>query len=223
MPTQEIRIDLDKDDISLEGILTIPENAQGLVVFAHGSGSSRFSTRNHYVANILNEEKIATLLLDLLTSKEEIIDEQTRQYRFDIGLLARRLVEVRQWLKKNPATKSFCVAYFGSSTGAAAALIAAAEPNSQVCAVVSRGGRPDLAASVLPSIKVPTLLLVGGDDFGVIELNEDAFEKLKGIKKMILIPGATHLFEEMGKLEEVASLAVEWFKQYCKKGCGGLI
>ncbi len=197
--------------ITLEGILTVPNNAQHLVIFAHGSGSSRFSKRNQYVASELVKNGLATLLMDLLTPQEEEIDEETAQFRFDIPLLAKRLVDATEWVKHQPNLKSLKVSYFGSSTGAAAALIAAAELGKQICSVVSRGGRPDLAIPVLNRVTAPTLLIVGGDDYGVIELNEEAFAHLKAEKKLEIVPGATHLFEEPGRLEEVAKLAAAWF------------
>lgn len=215
MTTKDTAIHLAKEGVTLEGLLTVPKGAKGLVVFAHGSGSGRFSPRNQFVAGVLNQENMGTLLLDLLTPEEEMIDEQTRQYRFDIALLARRLVEVRQWLGRLPEAKSLKIAYFGSSTGAAAALIAAAAEGNKICAVVSRGGRPDLAAPLLAKVQAAALFLVGGNDFGVIELNQEAFDQLQCTKKMIIVPGATHLFEEPGTLEEVAQHAAKWFKQYC--------
>ena len=207
----EVTIDLPEDNATLKGFLTLPENADKIVVFAHGSGSGRFSPRNQYVANYLVKNHLGTLLLDLLTPKEEEIDEVTRQYRFDIPLLAERLIKTAKWLRKNPKTKLLKIGYFGSSTGAAAALIAAAEERDKIFAVVSRGGRPDLANAVLPKVIAPTLLIVGGNDFGVIELNQEAFELINTEKKLEIVPGATHLFEEPGTLEDVVRLAANWY------------
>lgn len=206
-------VSLGTKQLSLKGILTIPQDAQMVVVFAHGSGSGRLSPRNQFVAKCLNEQKLATLLLDLLTPEEEVVDEATREFRFDITLLASRLEDCTAWLAKNPETHLLSVAYFGASTGAAAALIAAAKQGSQIAAMVSRGGRPDLAAAQLPHVVAPTMLIVGGNDFGVIELNQEAFALLRCEKKLEIIPGATHLFEEPGTLEEVARLAAWWFNQ----------
>lgn len=200
--------------VVLEGNLIIPRGTRGLVVFAHGSGSSRHSPRNRYVASVLQQAGLATLLIDLLSQEEEDWDVYTRELRFDIGLLADRLAGVTQWLKSNANTKALNVGYFGASTGAAAALIAAARYPDQIHAVVSRGGRPDLAGSALRLVKAPTLLLVGGNDYPVIPLNEAAMAQLPGMKKMVIIPGATHLFEEPGTLEAVAQHAAEWFVHY---------
>lgn len=198
----------------LHGNLTIPSNATGIILFAHGSGSSRFSPRNQFVARLLQEANIATLLMDLLSEKEEQIDLATRELRFDISLLAERLVIATDWLQKHPKTKKLSIGYFGSSTGAAAALVAAAKQAANVKAVVSRGGRPDLAGDSLPNVQAPTLLIVGGNDFGVIELNEKAFNLLQCEKRMEIVPNATHLFEEPGTLEQVAHLASHWFLRY---------
>jgi dienelactone hydrolase len=211
--SNEIQIPI--NSITLEGNLTIPEGAKGIVVFAHGSGSSRFSSRNQYVAHELQKEALGTLLFDLLTAEEERIDMVTAHLRFDIDLLANRLVEVTNWLLSNPDTKKLNVGYFGASTGAAAALIAAKEHANAVKAVVSRGGRPDLAEKALPDVKAPTLLIVGGEDFQVIEMNQWALKRLTVEQKDLkIVPGATHLFEEPGTLEKVANLAGEWFKRY---------
>lgn len=199
---------------TLQGILSIPKNAVKIVVFAHGSGSGRHSPRNQLVARFLAEEHLATLLLDLLTPQEEAIDLETRELRFNIPLLADRLSAVTTWLLQNKETEHLSIGYFGSSTGAAAALIAAAENQGKVAAVVSRGGRPDLAAPKLPEVKSPTLLIVGGNDYGVIELNQEALNLLQCEKRMEIVPNATHLFEEPGTLEEVAHLASWWFKQH---------
>jgi len=210
----EIRIPV--GDVIVEGNLALFKNAQGIVVFVHGSGSSRFSSRNQYVARYFNNQKIGTLLFDLLTSKEEEIDLVTAEYRFNIDLLARRLVGVTEWLRTESATRSFKLGYFGASTGAAAALIAAAELPASVAAVVSRGGRPDLAGDYLARVKAPTLLLVGGWDTEVIELNRIAQSQMTNLNKLEIIPEATHLFEEPGKLEEVARLSAQWFMHYLR-------
>jgi putative phosphoribosyl transferase len=194
----------------ITGDLTVPIDAQGIVVFAHGSGSSRLSSRNRFVAEVLQKANMATLLLDLLTAAEEQTDLRTRHFRFDIDLLANRLVESTRWLAVNPSTHPLPAAYFGASTGAAAALIAAAEFQESTRAVVSRGGRPDLAGLSLPKVKAPTLLIVGGNDGQVIELNKQAFDQLQCEKKFEIVPGATHLFEEPGTLEQVAALASQW-------------
>jgi len=207
-----VKIPLDDND--LEGNLIIPENAKGLVLFAHGSGSSRFSPRNKFVAEILNEGGIATLLIDLLTPEEEEVDNITRELRFDISLLTERLLLVTEWLKQSPETKSFSLGYFGSSTGAAAALAAAAIAKNKPQAVVSRGGRPDLASAFLPKVTSPALLIVGGNDYGVIELNQQAYEMMNCEKKLVIVPGATHLFEEPGTLENVGHLARQWFSTH---------
>jgi len=198
------------NSVSLLGDLVIPERAKKIVIFAHGSGSSRLSPRNVYVADILNQAGIATLLFDLLTEKEDEIYAT----RFDIPLLAKRLKIVTSWLKDQKEFKNFKVGYFGASTGAAAALIAAAELGSEIFAAVSRGGRPDLAMDCLAQVKSPVLLMVGGDDYDVIELNKQADAKIKSEKKLSIIPGATHLFEEPGTLEEVAKQAASWFTKY---------
>lgn len=206
---QNIEIVLPDEGVSLQGCLTITPGAKMVVVFAHGSGSGRLSPRNQYVAHFFNKRNLATLLLDLLTEKEGKVDESTRQYRFDIPLLAGRLIGAQKWLKNNPSTRHLKVGLFGSSTGAAAALISAAGSNA--AAVVSRGGRTDLADEVLSDVNAPTLFIVGALDFGVIELNKASFAKLNCEKKLEIVPRATHLFEEPGALEEVARLAGEWF------------
>ncbi len=200
--------------VTLDGDLSLPRNAQGIVVSAHGSGSSRLSPRNRQVARTLCDAGLATLLFDLLTRPEEGQDALTGHLRFNIPFLSRRLVEVTGWLKQNEDLKALNVGYFGASTGAAAALMAAAELPEVVKAIVSRGGRPDLAARSLPRITAPTLLIVGGEDDQVIPLNQDAFDALPGEKQLVLIPGATHLFEEPGALEEVARLARDWFLKH---------
>lgn len=200
--------------VTLEGNISIPQGAAGIVLFAHGSGSSRLSPRNRLVAEELNKRGIATLLFDSLTPAEEEVDLQTAHLRFDINLLAKRLAETTDWVLKNPGTSNLKIGYFGASTGGGAALVAAAERPKIVKAVVSRGGRPDLAGESLTRVKCPTLLIVGGYDGQVIELNEHALSMLKSEKKMVIIPGATHLFEEEGKLEEVARNACDWFLKY---------
>jgi dienelactone hydrolase len=199
---------------ALEGTLVLPQRAAGIVVFAHGSGSSRFSPRNRYVSNFLNEGGLGTLLFDLLTAEEHEIDELTRELRFDIDLLARRLVAAVDWLSGRGDTCDLRVGLFGASTGAAAALIAAAERPGRVAAVVSRGGRPDLAIPVLGRVRAPTLLIVGGRDGPVIGMNREAAAHLHTDHRIEIVPGATHLFEEPGKLEEVARLARAWFQRH---------
>jgi putative phosphoribosyl transferase len=198
----------------LSGNLTIPDNAVGLVLFAHGSGSSRHSPRNQFVARTLNDARLATLLFDLLTQHEEAIDMRTGEQRFNIGLLAERLVHVTKWTKQQEQTRDLRIGYFGSSTGGAAALVAASEIPQDVGAIVSRGGRPDLAGDALPKVQMPTLLIVGGNDDIVIELNEQARDQMRCEVKLEIVPGATHLFEEPGALEKVAKLASEWFVKY---------
>jgi putative phosphoribosyl transferase len=195
----------------LPGNLHLPEGAGALVLFAHGSGSSRHSPRNQFVARILNDAGLATLLFDLLTQDEEAIDMQTREHRFNINLLADRLVHATKWAKQQPQTRDLRIGYFGSSTGGAAALVAAVDVPQDVGAVVSRGGRPDLAGEALPKVQAPTLLIVGGNDDIVIELNEQARDRMHCEVKLEIIPGATHLFEEPGTLEKVAKLASDWF------------
>lgn len=207
-------VDIQLDQVKLEGNLSMTKNSIGIVLFAHGSGSGRMSPRNRFVASELNRHGIGTLLFDLLTRNEEYLDMQTAHLRFDIPLLSQRLVETTDWLLKIFKNANLNVGYFGASTGAAAALVAASEKPDVIKAVVSRGGRPDLAGQSLGSVKCPTLLLVGGYDDVVIDLNKQAMSKLKSEKKLIIIPEATHLFEEPGKLEEVAQHASNWFLQY---------
>jgi dienelactone hydrolase len=197
--------------VGIQGLLTVPEGASGLVLFAHGSGSGRFSPRNIFVADVLNQAGLATLLIDLLTEEEQAIDERTGEFRFDIGLLAARVIGATDWLKDNAATQGLRIGYFGASTGAAAALIAAAERRDIVRAVVSRGGRPDLAWESLPAVAAPTLLIVGGNDPVVLELNQRALGQLSAEKALEIVPGATHLFEEPGTLEAMSALARDWF------------
>jgi putative phosphoribosyl transferase len=212
-----VRIPVDSDFI--EGNLDVPAAAKGVVLFAHGSGSSRFSPRNQYVANVLNNAGIATLLIDLLTREEEEVDVRTRQFRFDIELLTERLISAAEWLKKKPRIQKLSLGIFGSSTGAAAALIAAAKLPDEVAAVVSRGGRPDLAMDYLMEVKSPTLFIVGGRDAVVIDLNKKAMKQLSAEKKLEIVPGASHLFEESGKLEKVAELATAWFLGHMRQRC----
>jgi putative phosphoribosyl transferase len=200
--------------VTLEGNLTLPEGSRAVVLFAHGSGSSRHSPRNRYVARVLNEAKLATLLIDLLTLPEEVIDARTTQLRFDIDLLAERLVDATDWLSQFPDTKHLRIGYFGASTGAAAALAAAAVRPDAIQAIVSRGGRPDLAGAALVQVRAPTLLIVGGEDVQVIELNRAALVQLRCEKQLVIVPGATHLFEEPGALDEVARLARDWFHRH---------
>src|SRR5216110_2778112 len=196
---------------TLDGNLTIVDGATALVLFAHGSGSSRHSPRNQFDARTLNDAELATLLFDLLTPDEEVTDTYTREHRFNIGLLAERLVHATKWAKRQEQTRDLQLGYFGSSTGAAAALVAVVEIPQDVGAVVSRGGRPDLAGDALPKVKAPTLLIVGGNDDIVIELNEQARDRMRCEVKLEIVPGATHLFEEPGALEKVAQLASDWF------------
>jgi dienelactone hydrolase len=200
--------------VMLEGDLSLPHGARAVVLFAHGSGSGRFSSRNRHVARLLHRANLATLLIDLLTVEEEVIDSRTAHLRFNIGLLGRRLVGATDWLAENPDTQDLRVGYFGASTGAAAALAAAAKRREVVGAVVSRGGRPDLASVALADVRAPTLLIVGGNDIPVIALNEAAFAELRCEKKLVIVPRATHLFEERGALDDVARLARDWFKRY---------
>lgn len=210
--SSEIKIPINY--ITLEGILTIPEGAKGIVVFVHGSGSSRYSSRNQYVAQELQKGDLGTLLFDLLTVEEERIDMITSHLRFDIDLLVNRLISVTEWILSNSDTKKLKIGYFGASTGAAAALIAAKEQPA-VKAIVSRGGRPDLAEKVLPYVRAPTLFIVGGEDSQVLKVNQWALDKLKAeIKELNIVPGATHLFEEPGTLEQVANLSGDWFRKY---------
>lgn len=202
------------EGVTLRGLLGVPSSARGVVLFAHGSGSGRLSSRNNFVARSLQESGLATLLIDLLTAEEERADAATGHLRFDIGFLARRLVAATRWLKESAETRSLQIGFFGASTGAGAALVAAAEIPDDVHAVVSRGGRPDLAGDGLAEVKAPTLLIVGSRDIPVIPLNKDAFEKLRCEKKLEIVQGASHLFEEPGTLEEVSRLASAWFTSH---------
>jgi pimeloyl-ACP methyl ester carboxylesterase len=198
---------------TIQGDLVLPENANAAVVFAHGSGSSRHSPRNKFVAEVLNRASLATLLIDLLTAEEELVDIGTAEYRFNIALLADRLIAATDWCRKHSRLSNFAIGYFGASTGAAAALVAAAKRPEHVTAVVSRGGRPDLAQNDLSRVSAPTLLIVGEFDRDVIELNRTAAKAMRAPNEIRIVPGATHLFEEEGALEEVAALAREWFEK----------
>ena len=201
--------------VPLEGNLILPQKATGVVLFAHGSGSSRFSSRNRYVAEELRkDEMLGTLLIDLLTHQEELVDTRTAHLRFDIELLANRLIGAAEWLAREHANLK--IGLFGASTGGGAALVTAARIPDRIAAVVSRGGRPDLAGAALPQVKAPTLLIVGGDDTPVIAMNREAYDRMTTLRKMEIIPGASHLFEEPGTLEKVAKLAGDWFKKYLR-------
>lgn len=210
--TSEVIIEAGNDQLG--GNLTIPTESTAIVLFVHGSGSSRFSSRNRFVAETLNNAGLATLLFDLLTEKEEEVDRYTREFRFDIPLLARRLVDAIDWVKNSESTQALRIGLFGSSTGAAAALIGSAKRINDVGAIVSRGGRPDLAGDFLPNVQAPTLLIVGGNDPVVIQLNEEAGNLLSCEHQIEIVPGATHLFEESGKLEQVAKIASNWFVRH---------
>ena len=212
MEQRSVRVDA--GPVTLQGDLTLPESARAVVLFAHGSGSGRFSPRNRYVAELLNQAGLATLLVDLLTTEEEAIDMRTAHLRFDIGLLADRLIGATRWLKREPATRDLHIGYFGASTGAGAALVAAAELPDAIGAIVSRGGRPDLAGDALPRVSAPTLLIVGGNDPEVLELNRLALAQMRCERQLVVIPRATHLFEEPGTLNEAARLARDWFLRY---------
>jgi putative phosphoribosyl transferase len=200
--------------VTLDGSLGVPDGARGIVLFAHGSGSSRHSPRNRYVAEVLRKGGLATLLVDLLTADEEFYDDRTRELRFDIGLLADRLVGTMGWLAREEPTRQLPVGLFGASTGGGAALVAAAHEPVRVGAVVSRGGRPDLAGEALPEVRAPTLLIVGERDEPVIEFNERALAQMRATVRLEIVPQATHLFEEPGALETVARLATDWFDRY---------
>jgi putative phosphoribosyl transferase len=206
---------IDVEGLTLEGTLVVPTDAQGVVLFAHGSGSSRHSPRNRYVAQVLHSHGIGTLLFDLLTRREELVDQRSGELRFDIPFLARRLVGTTRWIANNVDTRDLKAGYFGASTGTAAALMAGAQLSTVISAIVSRGGRPDLAGSALAVVRAPTLLIVGGNDGPVITMNREALARLGcPDKKMVIIPGATHLFEEPGTLEAVARVAAEWFSPH---------
>jgi putative phosphoribosyl transferase len=207
---EKLDLDIPLSSVTLKGDLIIPENARGIVIFSHGSGSSRFSSRNRMVAELIQKQNIGTFLFDLLTEEEDELYEN----RFNIDLLSDRLIETTQWLMDYKSTTDLPIGYFGASTGAASALRAAAYFKTKIKAVVSRGGRPDLAITELPQVTAPTLLIVGGLDVAVIEMNKIAYDQLESVKEMKIIPGATHLFEEPGKLLEVAELAMVWYKRY---------
>jgi dienelactone hydrolase len=207
-------VEIQCDNVALSGDLTLPDEAIGVVLFAHGSGSSRRSPRNRYVASVLQEGGLGTLLLDLLTADEEAVDLRTRHLRFDIPLLSNRLVGASDWLVRRPDVAELPIGYFGASTGAAAALIAAARRPETVAAVVSRGGRPDLAGPALAHVRAPTLLIVGSLDYEVIRLNQDALSRMRGENQLEIVEGATHLFEEPGALEQVARLARDWLRRH---------
>ena len=207
---REQSVGIPMDAVIHQGALAIPSSAKGLALFAHGSGSGRLSPRNNYVANVLRQSGVATLLFDLLTEEEDRIYEN----RFDIDLLTQRLLLATQWAGQEPATQNLAIGYFGASTGAAAALKAAANLEPKIRAVVSRGGRPDLALDELPHVQAPTLLIVGGNDTAVIDLNRTAYRELRAEKELKIIPGATHLFEEPGTLEQVATAAARWFERH---------
>ncbi len=210
---REVAIEVGR--VSLGGTLGVPNHALGVVLFAHGSGSSRFSTRNRFVARVLRDAGIATLLLDLLSPAEEEVDVVTRHHRFDIAMLADRLVAAIDWLGAEPSTRELPVGLFGASTGGGAALVAAAERPARVAAVVSRGGRPDLAGDALPAVHAPTLLIVGERDEMVIDLNERARDHIRGAAtRLVIVPRATHLFEEPGALDDVARIATDWFRRH---------
>ena len=218
MPVNAARISA--GSVTLEGNLSLPDHAIALVLFAHGSGSSRHSPRNQFVARTLNNAGLATLLFDLLTPEEESIDARTGEFRFNLGLLAERLIHATKWAKQQEQMRDLLIGYFGSSTGGGAALVAAAEIQQDVVAVVSRGGRPDLAGGALPKVQAPTLLIVGGNDHVVIELNEQARDRMRCEVKLEIVPGATHLFEELGALEKVAKLASDWFLLHAAGSAG---
>lgn len=206
------------DGPTLEGTLGVPRDAAGIVLFAHGSGSSRFSSRNRYVARVLRDAGLGTLLLDLLSPHEEVIDETTRSYRFDLGLLANRLVHTIDWLSREADTSSLGLGMFGASTGGGAALVAAAQRPAQTRTVVSRGGRPDLAAEALPLVRCPVLLIVGQRDEPVIDLNQQAMAQMNTELQLEIVPRATHLFEEPGTLEKVSELSRDWFLRHLRAG-----
>jgi dienelactone hydrolase len=211
---QECLVSVTAGSIRLAGNLRVPKKARGVVLFANSNGSNRDSSRNRYVTQVLCQAGLATLLIDLLTPQEVAADRQLRHLRFDIGLLSERIVSAINWLLENPTTQHLGIGFLGSSTGSAAALVAAAEHPEGIRAIVSRGGRPELAGSALSRVKAPTLLIVGGNDIPVLRRNQDAIQHLHTEKQLEIIPEATHLFEELGALEEVARLASQWFEQY---------
>lgn len=208
---EEQHVQVTAGSVTLEGDLGVPAGAQGVVLFAHGSGSTRLSPRNRYVAHVLREARLATLLIDLLTPEEEAVDLESAHLRFDVGMLAQRILAATEWLARHEQTRGLRIGCFGASTGAGAALIAAADRPDTIGAVVSRGGRPDLAKLALKSVRAPTLFIVGGSDALVIQLNRVAQADIAAETKLEIIPNATHLFEEAGALEEVARLAQQWF------------
>lgn len=210
---EKLDLDIPLSGVTLKGDLILPENATGIVLFSHGSGSSRLSPRNRMVAELIQQQNIGTFLFDLLTDEEDEMYEN----RFNIDLLSDRLIETTQWIMEQDSTSKLPIGYFGASTGAASALRAAAHFKEKIKAVVSRGGRPDLAITELPQVTAPTLLIVGNLDTPVITMNKMALEKLKSIKELDIVSGATHLFEEPGKLQEVAGLAINWYKKYLKQ------
>jgi len=212
----ELAVSLTAGELTLEGTLRLPQRAAGVVAFAHGSGSSRHSPRNRRVAATLSDAGLGTLLFDLLTPHEEAVDARTRRLRFDVGLLAGRVSAALEWLDAEPRTARLAVGLFGASTGAAAALVAAAARPERVLAVVSRGGRPDLAGPALAEVRAPTLLIVGGDDAAVIGMNREAMSAMTCERRLEIVPGATHLFEEPGALEQVAALARDWFERHLR-------
>jgi dienelactone hydrolase len=215
LKAQKQSVRVEAGAVTLEGNLSVPEEAPGVVLFAHGSGSSRHSPRNQFVAQALQDAGLAALLIDLLTAREEAVDARTAQLRFDIEFLAERLIGATTWLAGHPSTRGLPIGYFGASTGAGAALVAAAEQPEPIKAIVSRGGRPDLAGPALPRVQAATLLIVGGHDEAVLQLNQGALERLGAAQKqLVVVPGATHLFEEPGTLDEVARLAADWFVRY---------
>jgi putative phosphoribosyl transferase len=214
---RDIEISVNDTD-KIRAVLHVIERAKGIIIFAHGSGSGRLSPRNQYVASIFQQKGFATLLFDLLTDPEEAVDFHTRQFRFDIALLTERLLLATKLSLEDKDTKKLPIGYFGASTGAAAALCAAAELGSVIKAVVSRGGRPDLAAEKLPSVTAPTLFIVGGNDHSVLDLNKKAAEKLNAVKELFIVPSASHLFEQRGALEQVALVSADWFANYLKNG-----
>lgn len=211
--SRQAEVKIRTGNVMLTGELTLPTDARSIILFVHGSGSSRHSVRNRYVASVLQAAGFGTLLFDLLTEDEEAIDSHNGHLRFDIGLLAERLIQVTHWVQANPSTENLLIGYFGASTGGAAALVAAAVLGRQISSIVSRGGRPDLADDALTAVKSPTLLIVGGYDGAVLELNRQALAQLLCEKALQIVPAASHLFEEPGKLEEVATIARDWFKR----------
>jgi dienelactone hydrolase len=220
MPAIEREVRIPADAVYLDGTLNVPYGAAGIVLFVHGSGSSRHSPRNRHVAHTLNQAGFATLLFDLLTRDEESVDLRTRQHRFDIELLATRLLAATDWLAQQSETRELAVGYFGASTGGGAALVASAARPESVAAVVSRGGRPDLAGAALEQVRAPTLLIVGGRDTPVITMNRDAMARMRADVRLEIVPGATHLFEEPGTLERVAQLAANWFREHLSPAAG---